>query len=120
MEGYRIGRKMGFPTANIVPLCRRKVVPASGVYAVKVRIKDSLYGGMLNIGTRPTVHPDAPRNMEVHIFDYSGNLYGENIEIIFLTYLRPERKMSGISELSLQLEADKKQAKAILLRDLPI
>ena len=117
VEGYRIGRKIGFPTANIVPLNAHKIIPASGVYAVKVKIGDTLYGGMLNIGTRPTVHPDAPRNIEVHIFGYSGNLYGENIGILFLAFLRPERKMSDISELSLQLEKDREQAKALLSSD---
>lgn len=116
VEGQKIGRKIGFPTANLMPVDSRKLIPACGVYAVKVKVDNQIYGGMLNIGHRPTVQTGDQLSIEVNLFDFADNLYGKTIELLFFDYLRPERKMSGLDELIEQLKKDKEHALNILLR----
>ncbi|MCU0843666.1 MAG: bifunctional riboflavin kinase/FAD synthetase [Spirochaetes bacterium] len=101
------GAKIGFPTANIVPEDRDKVIPGDGVYAVRVRISDApSLKGMLNIGTNPTfdgVH----RTIEVNIFDLDADLYGKSIEVDFVERLREEVRYASVKELVAQLERDR-------------
>lgn len=109
-DGKKIGRDLGFPTANIRPESKFKLVPKDGVYAVKVKIGDKLYMGMLNIGTRPTFEDDGEeRSIEVHIIEYEGDLYGLEIKLFFYKRIRNELKFSSIEELVLQLKTDKQQ-----------
>lgn len=113
--GYRIGRKIGFPTANLQPVDRRKIIPMSGVYAVQAVLPDrSVHPGMLNLGQRPTLERPNDYSIEVHLFDFSGDLYGETITVRFIEFLRPERKMSGLEELCRQLRNDEENARKIL------
>ncbi|WP_455497804.1 bifunctional riboflavin kinase/FAD synthetase [Coprobacter sp.] len=117
VSGHQIGRKIGFPTANIEINNPHKIVPAHGVYAVRIKINgDKSYNGMVNIGKRPTVHTDGETCIEAHLFDFSGNLYGQNIEIQFIAHLRSEQKMNGLEELTAQLQKDKEHAISTLLR----
>lgn len=115
VEGQRVGRKLGFPTANIVASDPHKLIPGYGVYAVEVLISGKRYGGMLNIGSRPTFNKNADnRSIEVHIFDFSGDLYNKEITLIFVGKIRDEQKFSGVEALAEQLKKDKIAALKIL------
>lgn len=107
VQGDKIGRSIGFPTANIHVNDDRKLLPASGVYAVRVMIEGGMYYGMLNIGVRPTVSKTGIVRLEVHIFDFSHDIYGEDITVGLLFRVRGERKFENIGELKEQLEKDK-------------
>lgn len=105
-EGKQIGRQIGFPTANLT-LPEQKLMPACGVYAVWVTMPDhSRRGGMLCIGHRPTVEQNGEISVEVHIFDFNGNLYGTSISIDFIEKLRDERHFNSLEELQKQLILD--------------
>lgn len=106
-EGHKLGRKIGFPTANISPSCPEKLIPANGVYAVHVRIEDTTYKGMLNIGNRPTANNGNDTSIEVHIIDFSGDIYHHPLRIEFIKRIRPEIRFSSLEELAKQLEKDK-------------
>ena len=115
VSGYGVGRTIGFKTANIEIDDLDKLIPGNGVYAVYVKMsEDLIYKGMMNIGNRPNVHDNIERNIEVHIFDFEGELYGKEIEILFEKFMRPERKMSGLEELKSQLSEDRELAIEIL------
>ena len=114
VEGKQIGRQIGFPTANL-SLPERKLLPACGVYAVEVEITDGTRrSGMLCIGHRPTVEANGELSIEVHIFDYDGNLYGKEIRLEFIGRLREERRFSSLEELQLQLRKDASDAQAMM------
>jgi riboflavin kinase/FMN adenylyltransferase len=115
IDGKKLGREIGFPTANIRPADDHKLVPADGVYAVEVEADRHKYKGMLSIGKNPTVNKgSAERSVEVNIFDFDKDIYGEEIEIIFRFRLRDEQKFSNLSQLSRQLELDKRNALQLL------
>ena len=113
--GSRVGRSIGFPTANIVPDAPNKLVPGDGVYAVEAVIADKVYPGMLNIGTRPTVNTNkGTKTIEVHIFDFEKDIYDQLIEVRFQGRIRNEMKFGSVDELKCQLKEDKKVALRIL------
>jgi riboflavin kinase / FMN adenylyltransferase len=115
IAGKKLGRKLGFPTANIRPIDEHKLVPADGVYAVEVIANKLKYKGMLSIGTNPTVNKDAgERSVEVNIFDFDEDIYGEEIEVIFRFRLRDEKKFDNPGQLSRQMELDKEEALQLL------
>lgn len=115
VEGKQLGRKMGFPTANIEASDKHKIIPGYGVYAVKVEIDGKSFKGMLNIGTRPTFNKNADnRSIEVNIFDFSENIYGKKITIWFVDKIRDEQKFPGIESLVEQLKTDRQTALKIL------
>lgn len=115
IEGKQMGRKMGFPTANIVASDKNKIIPGYGVYAVKIIIRETVYKGMLNIGTRPTFNKNADnRSIEVHIFNFSDNIYNQELRLIFIGKIREEKKFDNIEMLISQLKEDKKTALEIL------
>lgn len=107
IDGYKMGRKLGFPTANLQPSCPNKLIPAEGVYAVYVYIDEVRYMGMLNIGYRPTVHNGENRSIEVYIIDFSGDIYHKQIRIEFMERIRREQKFESINALISQLNQDK-------------
>ena len=114
VDGFRNGRKIGFPTSNI-KTDRNIIIPSNGVYAVTVNHNDGdIKKGMLNIGIRPTFDNGKNRSVEVNIFDFSENIYGKQIEIMFYDRIRNERKMQSLEELEKQLENDRITAKEIL------
>jgi len=115
IEGKKLGRTIGFPTANIEVDALYKIIPAIGVYAVRVNINDRLYGGMLNIGKKPTVQNEENISIEVHVFDFSGDLYGTEIKILFHSRIRDERKFESVNHLKEQLQKDKFNCKQLLL-----
>jgi riboflavin kinase/FMN adenylyltransferase len=113
IEGEKLGRTIGYPTANIEPLSPLKLVPADGVYAAFVEIKGKKYGGMLNIGKNPTV-PGKGRSIEINIFDFNEDIYNQNINIAFVEKLREEKTFDGLDALKTQLHIDKLQALALI------
>ncbi len=116
VEGYRNGRKLGFPTANIQLCDNSLIVPQNGVYAVRVHIEGmGDFNGMLNIGYRPTIdNGAAKRSIEVNIFNFSGNIYGYKIAVDFIARLRSEKKWASLDELKRQLADDKQKALQLL------
>jgi len=108
VSGNRIGRTIGFPTANI-NIHEEKLLPASGVYAVKIIIDGKEHNGMLNIGSRPTINAGGKTSTEVHIFDFNRDIYGKVIYVYFKKFIRNEIKFSTKYELKKQIEKDKEE-----------
>jgi riboflavin kinase/FMN adenylyltransferase len=115
LSGDRRGRTIGFPTANLS--LEEHVEPALGVYAVKVEIEQGsgkgLYNGVANVGRRPTFDKQDVV-LEVHIFDFAGDIYGHHVAVSFIDFLRPEKKFSGLEELKAQIEKDSARARDVL------
>lgn len=107
VNGYKVGRKIGFPTANLQVDLPNKLIPSIGVYAVRVFVNDDTYKGMLNIGHRPTLNNGTNLSIEVHILNFEGNIYEQPMRIEFIDFLRPETKFSSVDELILQIQKDK-------------
>ena len=108
VKGRGIGRRLGFPTANIKPCYRYKLIPADGVYAVEVKVNNEIKPGMLSIGTNPTVNMEpGKRSIEVNIFDFRKDIYGLEIEVLFRYRLRNEIRFENVEQLSLQMEQDR-------------
>jgi riboflavin kinase/FMN adenylyltransferase len=114
VRGDRRGATLGFPTANITPDSLRKALPAYGVYVVAVGWRGLTYAGMMNIGVRPTVNATHAETMEVHIFDFHGDLYGETLRVEFLGRLRDERRFESLEALVAQLRRDREASLEIL------
>lgn len=115
IEGRKLGRKIGFPTANIKPYSEHKLIPANGVYAVEVQLDKKVLPGMLSIGSNPTVNTDINfRSIEVHILNFDEDIYGRNITVIFRKRLRDEKKFGNIQELAEQMEQDKQETLRLL------
>ncbi|MDR1544754.1 MAG: bifunctional riboflavin kinase/FAD synthetase [Prevotellaceae bacterium] len=106
-NGEKIGRKIGFPTANL-KINSQKLIPCKGVYSVDIEVKNRHFNGMLYIGNRPTLNGQNQK-IEVHIFDFSENIYGQNIKIFFKKFIRADKKFETLEELKRQLEKDKKE-----------
>ena len=128
IEGNKLGRTIGYPTANLHIDSEEKLIPGNGVYAVKVEIKSkeqgtginepshraaALFNGMMNIGVRPTVD-GKKRMIEVNIFDFSENIYGQTLKVSVMDYIRGEEKFNGLDALKVQLEKDKNTALQLL------
>jgi riboflavin kinase/FMN adenylyltransferase len=112
LKGRGMGRQLGFPTANIGN--HGEQFPPDGVYAVRAILDGQEIGGVANIGVRPTVTDSRERVLEVHLFDFSADIYGRSIEIAFLHYLRPEKKFPDPGELRRAIEADARSARSLL------
>jgi len=120
VPGNQLGRKLGFPTANI-QVEPGLVLPDNGGYAVQVKINQELFNGVANNGKRPTIGSDLPKSIEIHIIDQELSLYGEKLQVYFLERLRSEKKFSDTQELTCQVNSDIAAAKTYLKnrRDLP-
>ena len=116
VRGNQVGRRMGFPTANIETPSQYKLITARGVYACKVKHNGLIYEGMGNIGYRPTV-ADGELTIEVNIFDFNEEIYEQEITILFIDRIRDEQKFNGLDELKAQLEQDREKVKTILAAD---
>lgn len=114
VEGDRRGRTLGFPTVNLAP--ENEVLPAVGVYAGRLRrldagAREGALPAVVNVGRRPTVKPDDPVLAEAHVIDWSGDLYGERVELAFLHHLREERRFPDLEALRLQIARDRDLAR---------
>jgi riboflavin kinase/FMN adenylyltransferase len=113
IKGDKLGRVLGFPTANIDLDSHDKLIPSEGIYAVRVTYEKIEYGGMLYIGTRPTVD-GSKRSIEVNIFDFDKEIYGESRQVYFIKLLRMDSKFHDLESLKDQLHKDKESALAAL------
>ncbi|MEI8292757.1 MAG: bifunctional riboflavin kinase/FAD synthetase [bacterium] len=116
-RGAGLGGKLGFPTANIAATGLQ--YPSNGVYAIEARFHGHTVRGVANIGVRPTVAEKGPPLLEVHLFDFSGDLYDQDIEVAFLHFLRGEKKFGNLEELRKQIEKDAATARAWLQTRIP-
>lgn len=108
IEGDKRGRQLGYPTANL-NVNEEKLLPTRGVYAVKVNYHNKIYEGMANLGVKPTFKTgDLKPSVEVYIFDFEGNIYGESITVLWYQFIRDEKKFNGLNELVSQLKEDEK------------
>ena len=112
IRGDRLGRQLGFPTANLDP--DHLVIPPNGVYAAHAHVQDRLYRAVVNIGTRPTLQSPQPKlQVEAHLLDVSADLYGQEMEIAFVEKLRDERKFSSTDALRNQIQTDIEAARCL-------
>lgn len=107
VDGEKTGRTIGFPTANIKVNEWYKLIPSSGVYSVKVKVANTIFNGMLNIGSRPTLNNSNKETIEVNIFNFDEDIYNQEIEIEFYEKIRDEQKFDNLSALKNQLTIDK-------------
>ncbi len=115
IKGKQLGRTIGYPTANIEINDNYKLIPAIGVYAVKIKYALNIYNGMLSIGKNPTVTENGPLTIEVNIFDFDLEIYHKQITVYFYKKLRDEEKYDSINQLKSQLAIDKENALKYLL-----
>jgi riboflavin kinase/FMN adenylyltransferase len=114
IHGQKLGRTLGFPTANIAldPSCRLR----HGIYAVRLAVDGVTHGGVANFGSRPTVAENGAPLLEVFVFDFSGDLYGKPVEVAFVDWIRGEEKFGSLDDLVAAMNVDKARARAILER----
>ncbi len=117
VKGQGIGKNLGFPTANIEIKNSFKLIPIGGIYAVQVIYRDQKYGGMLYIGDRPTLKEYDNQTIEVNIFDFQKDIYGEKLTIEFIEHIRGDEKFENLNGLSTQLGKDKIASLAILEKE---
>lgn len=115
VDGYKVGRKIGFPTANLKVDCPDKLIPSEGVYAVYVYVEGKKWAGMLNIGHRPTLNNGTNLSIEVNILHFSADIYHKEMRIEFVRFLRPEEKYETIDALITQMHKDREEAARLLL-----
>ena len=110
VEGRQLGRELGFPTANLA--AHNEQFPPNGVYAVDAEWRGQRYAGVVNLGFRPTVNePGGERLLELHLFDFDRTIYGDDVEVSFRAFLRPEQKFGSLDELRAQIGCDAVQAR---------
>ena len=114
VAGNRLGRTLGYPTANMLLYEPLKLVPANGVYLVEVETLGGHYYGMTNIGVRPTVSGAGARSIETHIFDFNELIYGLDLRLRFISKIRDERRFDSLDGLKAQLGADEALCRAML------
>jgi riboflavin kinase / FMN adenylyltransferase len=112
LRGAGLGRQIGFPTANISLASQQ--LPPDGVYAARARLDSLTLPAVANLGVRPTVSSAPQRLLEVHLFDFSGDLYGRDIEVDFVDFLRPEKKFDSLDTLREAIARDASAARALL------
>jgi len=110
VHGKKRGNQIGYPTANLAEIDDTKLIPKNGVYSVEAELNGLLHRGMMNIGFNPTFEDEGQRSIEVHIFDFDGDLYGVQLRVFVLKYLRTEKRFSDLGELIKQMDTDKQNA----------
>ena len=111
VHGDKRGRELSYPTANMDLQNPHKIVPKQGVYLVKSNLSNRVVYGMMNIGTKPTFDASMP-SIEVHFFDWNGDLYGQAVQVELLKWVREERKFSSVEELQTQIQADEQYCRS--------
>lgn len=105
-HGFRIGRELGFPTANLTVSDSHKLIPCDGVYAVRAIVSGERYNGMLYIGRRPTLNNGDQRTIEVNLFEFDKTIYGSQIRVEFVSFIREDIKFDSLEALRQQIQAD--------------
>ncbi len=111
VHGDKRGRELSYPTANMDLQNSYKIVPKQGVYLVKSNLSNRVVYGMMNIGTKPTFDASMP-SIEVHFFDWNGDLYGQAVQVELIKWVREERKFSSVEELQTQIQADEQYCRS--------
>lgn len=112
IHGDSLGKKIGFPTANLS--AHNEQFPPNGVYAAVARLTDGMHRGVINLGVRPTISDGkSERVLEIHLFDFDRDIYGRDVEVRFLKFLRPEKKFANLDALVQQIRRDVEQARAV-------
>lgn len=114
VKGKGLGKELGYPTANMQINDKHKQIPADGIYAVTVEQENKMYNGMMSIGFNPTVNGGDKKSMEVNIFDFDKEIYGENIRVFFKQKLRDEKKFENMEALKKAIDGDKEKSLKIL------
>lgn len=114
IEGRKVGRKLGFPTANLYVDAPFKLIPACGVYAVWAEVEGVRHGGVLNIGSRPTLNNGQDVSIEVHLFDFDAQIYDASVTLHFVSHLREEQCFASLDALKAQIHDDCETARRIL------
>lgn len=114
IRGQRLGHTIGFPTANLELSNDRKLIPGNGVYAVSVELDEGVFHGMMNIGTRPTVSNEKERHVEVHLFNWNGDLYNRELRVNMHARIRDEQRFPHVDALKERLAVDRQEAIHIL------
>lgn len=112
--GQQLGRTIGYPTANIEVYHPLKLIPANGIYAVEATVRNERYRGMLYIGDRPALADGRGTTIELHLFDFDEDLYGETVTVYFRRHLRGDMKLDGLQALGAQLQLDEREARTAL------
>jgi riboflavin kinase/FMN adenylyltransferase len=111
VRGDDLGKKIGFPTANLS--AHNEQFPPNGVYFAEAKLDRAVYPGVVNLGCRPTVSSKTERVLEIHLLDFNRDIYGKDVQVRFIRYLRPEKKFENLDALARQIEADVKQARVL-------
>lgn len=114
VEGQKLGRTIGYPTANILPNDPHKLIPGEGVYLARLWIDGLSHFGMLNIGKKPTVGDHFPLGIEIHLFDFDADIYGKSVRVEFLDWIRPDVKFASLDELIEALHRDRAASLALI------
>ncbi|OSZ78098.1 riboflavin biosynthesis protein RibF [Chitinophagaceae bacterium IBVUCB1] len=114
IEGAKLGRQLGYPTANIQPTDAEQIIPNNGVYVIKVVVEGKICDGMMNIGIRPTVSNELSLHIEAHLFGFNSDIYKQEVEIQFVQRLRDEQRFPSLDALKEQLNKDAENAKRVL------
>jgi len=120
VPGNGIGKTLGFPTANLQVSDPHKLIPAEGIYAVRAHFEGQPYQGMLYIGRRPTLNQHPEKVIEVHLFDFDQNIYGEELQVEFLHFLRRDASFANLEQLAAQLARDREAALGFFRRQAEI
>src|SRR5207248_1640534 len=111
VRGDDLGKKIGFPTANLS--AHNEQFPPNGVYFAEAKLNGSRYAGVVNLGYRPTVSSKTERLLEIHLLDFDRDIYGKDLEVRFIRYLRPEKKFENVDALVRQIECDVQHARKL-------
>jgi len=111
VRGDDLGKKIGFPTANLS--AHNEQFPPNGVYVAEAKLDGGRYRGVVNLGYRPTVSSSTERILEIHLLDFDRDIYGKDLEVRFIRYLRPEKKFENVDALVRQIERDVQQAREV-------
>ncbi|MBS1644541.1 MAG: bifunctional riboflavin kinase/FAD synthetase [Bacteroidetes bacterium] len=114
VKGEQLGRKLGYPTANLHPHSSLQLIPAIGIYAAQVRVGSRLYNSAMSIGVRPTVAEHGALSIEAHLLDFSDDLYGMDIELLFHAYIRAEEKFNSLDALKAAIATDEQITRSML------
>jgi riboflavin kinase/FMN adenylyltransferase len=106
IQGNQLGRTIGFPTANIQVNDATKIIPGNGVYLVQVNYREFLLNGIMNIGVRPTVGESVENRIEIHIFDFNEDIYGQELQVLVIKKVRNEFKFDSVDQLASQIAED--------------
>src|SRR5690606_32267448 len=112
--GDRLGTSLGYPTANLELAFKDKLIPKAGVYAVKVSYNQSAHDGMMYIGKRPTIVEDGAQALEVHLLDFAESMYGKEVTVEFIEFLRDDIKFENKEDLVAQIGKDEKATRQVL------